>query len=299
VAKAAAKTAEIVPFEGQALATRPNAEASQIVSSFHAMAADPNVTPEKLNAMLDFQKRVMEITAKQAFDRDFAAMQAKLPIITKTGMARIEKDGRLIRETQYVRNVDITKVCRPIMAKFGFSLRFRNKQADGLLTVTGILSHREGHSEQDEFGPVGRDDSAGKNTIQSWGSARQYGKRYCTIALLDIATEDDEADDDGGATGAPQGEDLPRSERKTKKPEKPAARAPLAKDEKVISEDQRKRLWTIFRNSGRNEEAFRTWLQTRYKYDSTSDITRKHYDEIVAAIEAKGPLPLAAAKEQK
>jgi len=296
------KQAEIVPFveKTAALAVRPNAEASMIVQSFADIARDPNVTPEKLNAIIDAQVRVMAITAKQAFDRDFAAMQGKLPTVTRKGKAKIEKDGRLIRETQYARDLDITEAVRPILAKFGFALRFRNKLTDGLLTVTGILAHRDGHFETDEF-TTGTDDTPGKNRIQSWGSARQYGKRYTTIALLSIASEDD---DDGASTGN-QTPERPAQERKAEKKPAPPTRAPVSGDDKVITSGtkerpgQLQRLWVIIRNSGRNEEAIRTWLHTVYGVDSTHDIKRKDYDTICEAIEKKGPLPMPSGKESK
>jgi hypothetical protein len=305
------KTAEIVKFEQptQAIARREvNVEASSIVAQFAQAAADPNVSPEKLNAMLDFQVRVMSITAKQAFDRDFALMQGELPVITKTGVATVTKDGQLIRETSYTRNVDISKVCRPIMGKYGFALRFRNKVTNGILLVTGILSHRDGHSETDEF-ESGRDDGPGRNLIQSWGSARAYGKRYCTISLLDISSTDEElsGDDDGAATGEVQGvqsrqpvqKPKPAAKPQAEKKATPPARAPLPSDDKVITQSKSKehpgqleRLWTIIRNHGRNEEAVRTWLQVAYGIDSTRDIKRKDYDEIIRCIESKDPLPM-------
>lgn len=59
----------------------------------------------------------------------------------------------------------------------------------------------------------------------------------------------------------------------------------------VISDAQRRRLWTIAKNMGRSDEELKDWLNTRYGYSSTSVITRKDYDAICKAVEARGTLP--------
>lgn len=52
------------------------------------------------------------------------------------------------------------------------------------------------------------------------------------------------------------------------------------------------RLWTIIKASKRSELEVQMWLKARYGFESTKDITRRHYDAICEAIENKGPLPL-------
>jgi hypothetical protein len=66
------------------------------------------------------------------------------------------------------------------------------------VTITGVLSHRSGHSERDQF--VAKADTSGsKNDIQALGSTRSYGQRYTTIALLNIVTKGE--DNDGQTAG--------------------------------------------------------------------------------------------------
>lgn len=62
----------------------------------------------------------------------------------------------------------------------------------------------------------------------------------------------------------------------------------------VITADQVKRLWTIIRHTGRSEDEIKKWLLARYKLDSTKLITQDIYDQIVAAVEARGELPPSA-----
>jgi hypothetical protein len=59
----------------------------------------------------------------------------------------------------------------------------------------------------------------------------------------------------------------------------------------AITDKQRKRLWTIIRNSGRTEESVRAWLQARFGWTSTKQVTRREYDFVCKAIESPVALP--------
>jgi hypothetical protein len=59
----------------------------------------------------------------------------------------------------------------------------------------------------------------------------------------------------------------------------------------VISDKQRKRLWAISRNSGRSEEEIRGWLDRRFGWTSTKQVTRREYEFVCASIESPGRLP--------
>ncbi len=166
-------------------------EADSAVGLFERLARDPTVPVEKLEKLIELQERIMRHNAKAEFDRAFAEMQGDIPIITERG--EILVDGKL--RSRFATNEDIQEVLRPILKEYGFALRFRNEVNDnGKQKVVGILSHRGGHSEQDEF-VCPPDKSGGKSDIQAMASTRSYGQRYCTIALVNIATRGE--DDDG------------------------------------------------------------------------------------------------------
>jgi hypothetical protein len=163
------------------------------------LATNKDVDVEKLKQLIDMQERITGHQARAEFNAAYAAMQGDIPIITERGEIAVNGQVR----SKYAKFEDILRVVKPILQRHGFALRHSNKFVDGKLTVTGILSHRSGHSEQDEF-VTDPDTGPGRNTIQSLGSARSYGQRYTTIALLNIATSGE--DDDGRATsnkGAP------------------------------------------------------------------------------------------------
>lgn len=58
----------------------------------------------------------------------------------------------------------------------------------------------------------------------------------------------------------------------------------------MISDPQRKRLFTIAKKHSRTEQEIKSWLLKAYKIGSTRDLTRRDYDAVISAIEAAGPL---------
>jgi hypothetical protein len=168
-------------------------EPGGLVQMFERLATNPDVDVVKLERLIAMHERLVAGQAKADFDTAFALMQGQIPVITEQGQILV--DGKL--RSRYATNEDIQEVVKPILQVHGFSLRFRHEVADGWLKVIGILSHRSGHSEHDEF-VTRADDSGKKNPIQAIGSARSYGQRYTTTALLNIATRG--SDDDGVGT---------------------------------------------------------------------------------------------------
>lgn len=166
------------------------------------LALNPEVDVAKLEKIIELQERILRHQAKADFARAFSKMQGEIPVITERG--EIEVDGRI--RSRYATNEDIQSTVKPILQRHGFSLRFRHEYDGPKMKIIGILAHDAGHCEQDEF--LTAPDNGGKmNDIQRIGSARSYGQRYCTLALLNIATRG--ADDDGRAAGGSQAPDPP------------------------------------------------------------------------------------------
>lgn len=162
------------------------------VGLFERLARDESVPVEKLEKLIELQERIIAHQAKAAFDAAFAEMQGEIPIISERGEIWVKEELR----SRFARLEDILEVATPIMQRHGFGLRFRagEPSAPGKIKRIGILTHRAGHSEQDEF-ECKADDSGGKNDVQSIGSTRSYAQRYITISLLNIVTRGQ--DDDG------------------------------------------------------------------------------------------------------
>jgi hypothetical protein len=176
----------------EALAPAPQtaiAITDNVTPMFERLARDPSVDVAKLERLLDMHERLIRQQAKAEFDRAFAEMQGDIPTIDEKG--RILVDGVL--RSRFAKNEDIQEVIKPILKAHGFALRFSSEVSEGRIKVTGTLSHRSGHSERDEFVTL-PDKTGSKNDIQAIGSARSYGQRYTTIALLNIATRGEDND---------------------------------------------------------------------------------------------------------
>jgi len=144
-----------------------------------------------------------------AFSSALADMQAELPVINERGRIEVrkkdasgERTGAVQQSTSYALWEDINEAIRPFLQKYGFALSFRTGQSsDGRVTVTGILSHRDGHREETTM-TLQHDSTGSKNAVQAIGSSTSYGKRYTAIALLNITSRGE--DDDGGKAGEPE-----------------------------------------------------------------------------------------------
>jgi len=188
----------------------PSSEASAIVSIIERAARDPSVDIDKMERLMAMHERVVARGAQAAFDAALAEMQPELPVICRRGLIEVkEKDregkrtGPVQQSTPYALWEDINDGIKPILHKHGFALSFRNGMAaDGRVTVTGILSHRDGHREETTV-TLQHDSSGSKNAVQATGSSYSYGKRYTATALLNITSRGE--DDDGVAAGAPGG----------------------------------------------------------------------------------------------
>lgn len=182
----------------------PRRGSQSLLPAVIAMAKDPDVNVEKLEALLRMQERLEGRQAEAEFNAAFARLSARLPRIKKTGVLEYPVDknkplGEKYKVANFAKWENIDREIRPLLNADGFALSFDTQQrpADGGgLIVTATLLHIAGHSRAASI-PVPLDTSGGKNNLQGYGSTLSYGKRYAACAVLNIITEDE--DDDGKA----------------------------------------------------------------------------------------------------
>ena len=114
-------------------------EGNAIINMIERVATNPETGIDVLERLLLMQERVMDREARAAYSRDFAAMQADMPTIEERGIGH---------KITYALWSDVNKAIRPILTKYGFGLSFKTSHADKQITITAILLHREGHSEE-------------------------------------------------------------------------------------------------------------------------------------------------------
>ena len=176
---------------------RPEAEpATNQLRSIVELALQRGTSVEVLERILALQERYDANEARKAFNRAIAELQPRLPQIIKT--EKVDFAGPRGR-TQYSHE-DLAKVLEEVrepMSAVGLSVRWGTRSDAKSVTVTVILSHVQGHSEESEL-TANHDHSGGKNDIQAVGSAVSYLQRYTLKAILGLAAA---KDDDGQRAG--------------------------------------------------------------------------------------------------
>src|SRR5690625_1239612 len=169
------------------IATQAN-ESASVMAVIERAATNPEVDVDKMEKLLAMHERMQERQAIAAFTEAFSDMQDELPAIEKRGNA----NGRYT----FAKWEDINEVVKPILKKHGFTLSFRMDTINGI-SVTGVLSHKAGHSEQTTI-TLQPDTSGNKNAVQSVASRVQYGKRYAAGGWRNWTSYGEDADRDAG-----------------------------------------------------------------------------------------------------
>lgn len=216
-----------------------------------ARAVQSGADIEMIEKLMVLQERWEANQARKAFDHAMAAAKAEIPKIGKNR----EVDFTSTKGRTHYRYEDlgeIAKVVDPILAKHGLFYRYRTtSNLNEPVTVTCIVSHRDGHFEENTLS-AGRDDSGNKNSIQAVASTSTYLQRMTLKASLGIAVSND---DDGKASDG-----------------KPA-----------ITQEQADTIRDLLEVHGKDRGKFLKWA----KVDQIEDIRADYYQSCVDAITAK------------
>jgi len=154
-------------------------------------------------AGIDVLERLMALSerwqvnqAQRAFSEALSSARGTMPFITKSNQVSY---GQGKTQYKYEDLAYVIEQVTPSLSQNGLSFRWRtDSDTPGYVTVTCILSHREGHSEENSLsGPY--DTSGNKNAIQAIGSVVTYLQRYTLKASLGVAA----GHDDDGRQGEP------------------------------------------------------------------------------------------------
>ena len=206
--------------------------------------------PETLEKLLALQERWERSQARKAFDVAIAAAKAEIPTIKKNREVSFGAG-----KTAY-RHEDLAEIERTVvgpLSKHGLSYRFRTAVTDKLIVVTCIISHRDGHFEENSL-PGPADTSGSKNAIQAIGSACTYLQRYTLKAALGLSASHD--DDAVALNGA----------------------GPLSSDEFFINQQQRDELSRMLTLTGRPTELF----LKKFNLDDLGELPASKYDAVLA-----------------
>jgi hypothetical protein len=164
-----------------------------------SVAIERGANVDQLEKLMALQERWQATQARMAFDAAISEAKARIkPIIKGRSVDFTTAKGR----TNYVYE-DLALIANeidPILAPLGLSYRFRSSQEGAMVSVTCVIAHRDGHSEETTL-TSGKDDTGNKNNIQAIGSAVTYLQRYTLKLALGLSAA---KDDDGGRTEGPK-----------------------------------------------------------------------------------------------
>lgn len=223
--------------------------ASDNPNSMLALAIEQKMDAATIKDMMDLRDRWEAGEARKAFVQAMADFKANPPEILKKKLVKFETQSGTTSYS-HAELADVTEAILQPLAAHGFSHRWEVKQ-DNAITVTCVLTHRQGHSESVTLSSP-PDDSGKKNKIQQVASTITYLQRYTLLAITGLAAKG--MDNDGGP---------PEIER--------------------ITEDQASNLQALIDEVGADKAKFLKYL----KVDSLEDIAAQAYSDAVHALERK------------
>lgn len=158
------------------------------------LAVEKNLDVEKLEKLMNLQERWNAQQAKKSFLKAMSKFQSKCPVLNKSkkvGFTSKKTSSKV--EYSYIPLGQITAQIKELLMECGLSYRWETKDNEGKITITCIVSHIDGHSEQNSM-TAGKDATGAKNDIQQIGSTMTYLQRYTLIGALGISSADNDVD---------------------------------------------------------------------------------------------------------
>jgi hypothetical protein len=159
-----------------------------------ALAIEKNVDIDKLERLLALKERYDAVQAQKSFLKSLSEFQANVPEIHKSKQVKYTpKNGGFPVNYKYAEIGDIDEAIKQSMSAAGLSKRWEITEEGESIICTCIISHINGHSERTSMSSL-KDQSGGKNDIQSRASAITYLQRYTLIGALGLTTASDDDD---------------------------------------------------------------------------------------------------------
>ena len=237
-AESVAKSKEVAVSEDHALQDVP-------ITPMHMLqvAVEKGHDLEKIEKLMELERRWKADLAREAYYEALAKFKKKQITVTK------DKKNKQY-DSMYTTIGNLVNTVNAAMAPFGLNARWSIDQTDGI-TVTCILSHTLGHSEQVSMsGPP--DESGSKNLLQQIKSTVTYLESSTFQAVTGIVSKD--TPDDNGDAAA-----------------------------EVITDKQAADLEALITEVGSNKAAFLKYC----KVDALENLLAKNYRYAVNALEAK------------
>jgi len=148
-------------------------------------ATDSGADLDKMQQLMDLQERWEAKEAKKAYIIAMSTFRASCPSIDRTKRAH---------NSNYAGLAETLEQIKKVLAESGLSHSWRIKQDSKIITVTCVVTHIMGHSEETPLSSE-PDSSGSIKGIQGIASTVSYLERYTLYAILGLASK--EMDKDG------------------------------------------------------------------------------------------------------
>lgn len=155
------------------------------------LATTQGANIEVLERLMSLHERWQANEAKAAYNAAMAKFKANPPTIEKNKHVKFGNT-----EYDHATLDHVTDRIAEGLTAVGISHRWAVKQEGSAITVSCVLTHSQGHSEETSL-TAAPDTSGSKNAIQAIGSAVTYLQRYTLLAATGLAAAN--SDDDGQA----------------------------------------------------------------------------------------------------
>lgn len=154
------------------------------------LVASPDVTADKMIALLETQRDAEERAAKLAYARDMAAAQGDMEPIARS--AHNASTGSM-----YADIAAISEAINPVRKSYGFGLSFFTlpSRAPGTICVGVEVMHRGGHIRTYEMDvPIASLSGDETTATHAYGATLTFGRRYATLMVFNIALKGEDKD---------------------------------------------------------------------------------------------------------
>lgn len=173
---------------------QPNSD-DALVMLIDRMVRDPTVDPERIERFLAIRAKEEMRKAEQHFNSAKAKAQAAIIPVAKN-------KRNTHTNSNYADMAAIADAALPVVHSHGFGMGFCEFKSEepNCIGIRCELVHEAGFSRTYDFNiPIdaaGAKGNTNKTPVQAYGSTTQYGRRYATCMVWNIATKED---NDGNA----------------------------------------------------------------------------------------------------
>jgi hypothetical protein len=166
------------------------------------MAMSQGLDAEKLGKLMELQFQWEDRRRRDSWISALQAFKANPPDINKTKKVEFANSKGANTVYHHAQLDIVNDILRPALGKHGLTLEWKTADSNGRITVSAVLTHAEGHSEEISTLSGPADTSGGKNNVQAIGSTTTYLQRYTALAGLGLVSKGQ--DDDGKTEGMPE-----------------------------------------------------------------------------------------------